>query len=143
MRAETLHATLVFVGSVEEARLEALQLAAQEVVAEGFELRIDTARYWGHNHIVYAAPDDVPQQLAHLVDVLGQRLAKHRFKFDRREHKPHVTLLRNARCTDALLPAMLPVRWQVRDFTLVQSVHRDGQQDYRVEARFPLKSSGG
>lgn len=143
IRAEMLHATLVFIGGVEQARLEALQLAAQEVVADGFELRFDKARYWGHNHIVYAAPDRVPPQLALLVKALGHRLIRHRFRFDRREHKPHVTLLRNARWTDAPLPAMQPVRWQIRNFALVQSVHQEGPAGYRVLVRFPLDSSGG
>ena len=100
MRGETLHNTLVFIGDVEQSRLEALQLAALEVSAACFELCFDGARYWGHNHIVYAAPDHVPQQLAQLVSALEQRLMTHRFKFDQREYKPHVTLLRNAHWTD-------------------------------------------
>jgi 2'-5' RNA ligase len=124
-------------------RLEVLQLAAQEVSGEGFELRFDEARYWGHNHIVYAAPRQVPQQLAQLADALEQRLAAHRFKFASHhlvshEYKPHVTLLRNAHWSDAPLPAMQPVSWQIRDFALVQSAPRDGLMDYRVLARFPL-----
>jgi len=143
MRGETLHNTLVFIGDVELYGLEVLQLAAQEVSGESFELCFDEARYWGHNHIVYAAPRQVPQQLARLADTLKQRLAAHRFKFDRREYKPHVTLLRNAHWSDAPLPAMQPVSWQIRDFALVQSAHRDGLMDYRVLARFPLGAGDG
>ena len=143
MRGETLHNTLVFIGDVELYGLEVLQLAAQEVSGESFELCFDEARYWGHNHIVYAAPRQVPQQLAQLADTLKQRLAAHRFKFDRREYKPHVTLLRNAHWSDAPLPAMQPVSWQIRDFALVQSAHRDGLMDYRVLARFPLGAGDG
>jgi len=143
MRGETLHATLVFVGGIEQARLEALLLAAQEAVAEGFDLHFDAARYWGHNRIVYAAPNRVPPQLEQLVGVLEQRLAAHRFKFDRRDYKPHVTLLRNAHWSDAPLPVMPPVCWQIMDFALVQSVPHDGLTDYRVLARFPLVASGG
>ena len=143
MRGETLHNTLVFIGDVELYGLEVLQLAAQEVSGEGFELCFDEVRYWGHNHIVYAAPRQVPQQLAQLVDALVQRLTAHRFKFDRRDYKPHVTLLRNARWSDTLLPAMQPVCWQIRDFALVQSAHQDGLADYRVLARFPLGACDG
>ena len=138
MHGETLHNTLVFVGDVELYGLEVLQLAAQEVSGEGFELCFDEARYWGHNHIVYAAPRHVPPPLARLADALEQRLTAHRFKFDQHEYKPHVTLLRNAHWSDAPLPAMQPVSWQIEDFALVQSVHRDGLTDYRVLARFPL-----
>jgi 2'-5' RNA ligase len=137
MREEKLHNTLVFIGNVEQSRLEALQLAAQEVSGEGFELRFDAARYWGHNHIVYAAPGHLPQQLAQLVSALEQRLTVHRFKFDRREYKPHVTLLRNANWSDTPLPVMQPVCWRVKDFALVQSLN----QEYQVLAKFPLNSN--
>src|SRR5450759_5150556 len=133
MRVDTLHNTLVFIGDVEQTRLEALRLAAQEVSAACFELSFDEARYWGHNHIVYAAPGHVPQHLAQLVSALEQCLTQHRFKFDQREYKPHVTLLRNAHRTDVPkpkignplptsgwaeltppLPEMHPVRWQIQ-----------------------------
>lgn len=138
MRSEMLHNTLVFIGNVEQSRLEALQLAAQEVRGEGFELCFDTAHYWGHNHIVYAAPARLPQQLALLVEALEQRLTMHRFKFDSREYKPHVTLLRHAHWTDIPLPTMQPVCWRIKDFALVQSM----PQEYRVLAKFPLKGKG-
>ena len=140
MRCETLHNTLVFVGVIEKNRLESLQLAACEVSGESFELCFDEARYWGHNHIVYAAPGHMPQQLAQLAVSLEQSLSRHHFKLERREYKPHVTLLRDARWTDAPLPEMQPVRWQVRDFALVQSVQQDGLSDYRVLSRFALRA---
>jgi len=143
MRGETLHNTLVFIGDVELYGLEVLQRAAQEVGGKSFELCFDEARYWGHNHIVYAAPRHAPQQLIQLAEMLGQRLDAHRFKFDQREYRPHVTLLRNAHWSDAPLPAMQPVCWKVADFALVQSVPHDGLTDYRVLARFPLDAGSG
>jgi 2'-5' RNA ligase len=139
MLAANLHNTLVFVGNVAEHRLEALQLAAQEVEAERFDLRFDLARYWGHNHIVFAAPHSVPPQLAQLVHDLEQRLERHRFRFDRRDYKPHVTLLRHAKWSDVPLPEMPAVPWPVRDFVLVQSPQQEGESHYRVLARFPLR----
>lgn len=139
MLPANLHNTLVFLGNVAAHRLEALQLAAQEVEAERFNLRFDQARYWGHNHIVFAAPPSVPPQLAQLVHDLEQRLDRHRFRFDRRAYKPHVTLLRHAKWSDTPLPEMPAVRWQVRDFVLVQSPQEEGDSQYRVLARFPLR----
>jgi 2'-5' RNA ligase len=142
MHSETLHNTLVFIGDVEQARLEALQLAALEADAACFQLCFDEARYWGHNHIVYAAPSHVPQQLAQLASALEQRLTLHRFKFDQRDYKPHVTLLRNAHWSDKPLPGMHPVCWQIQDFALVQSGQQNGLASYRVLARFALSKSG-
>lgn len=142
MRDETLHLTLVFIGGIGRARLESLRQAAQEVSAEGFELCFDRAHYWGRAKIVYAAPDHAPPQLVQLVSGLEQSLARHGFKFDEREHKPHITLLRNARWTDADLNVMPPVGWRIKDFALVESVPQGGSMDYRMLARFPLKTTG-
>jgi RNA 2',3'-cyclic 3'-phosphodiesterase len=155
MRAETLHVTLVFVGEIEQSRLEALRFSAQEISETCFELCFDEVRYWAHNHIVYAAPAAVPQQLERLVGALKQSLALHRFNFEQSAYSPHVTLIRNARWPDApkagnpqpasgrgepipLLPHLQPVRWQSRDFALVQSIMQDGLASYRVLAKFPL-----
>jgi len=139
MREDTLHATLVFLGDVAEHRLQALCLAAQEVTNTGFELILTSAHYWGHNHIVYAAPAVVPPHLAELVGELERRLRKHHFHFEARPYKPHVTLLRNAQWSDAHLPPMKPVRWQVDDFVLVQSLHDEQGAKYEVLANFPLQ----
>jgi RNA 2',3'-cyclic 3'-phosphodiesterase len=136
--ADILHNTLVFLGEVEFERMEALQLAAQEVNSAAFQLRFDIARYWGHNHIVYAAPATEPGQLAQLVLDLEQRLRHHRFKFDRRAYKPHVTLLRHAQWTDSPLPGLPPVLWNMRDFALVQSLSEGQGVRYELLARFPL-----
>lgn len=138
MAADKLHNTLVFLGEVASERLEGLQLAAQEVSGAAFQLSFDTARYWGHNHIVYAAPGVVPAKLAQLVSDLEQRLRHHRFKFDPRSYKPHVTLLRGAQWSDSPLPAMPQVLWKMRDFALVQSTSDRQGARYEVLARFPL-----
>jgi 2'-5' RNA ligase len=136
MRADSLHATLVFLGEVEENRLEALQLAAAEVCVSPFELVFDQAHYWGHNHIVYAAPGKLPEKLAQLAGELARSLIRHRFRFEQREYKPHVTLLRNARWSDQPLPEMRPVCWQAGEFVLLQS--EPGGANYRILARFDL-----
>ena len=138
LRGETLHNTLVFIGEVPQDDLASLQVAAQEVRNDAFELCLDEARYWGHNHIVYAAPSQPPPQLARLASTLARHLDKHGIKFDQRGYQPHVTLLRNARRTDPPLPALPPVCWQISEFALMQSLNQEGKTNYRVLATFPL-----
>lgn len=138
MREDTLHTTLVFLGEVAEHRLQALLLAAQEINCRRFDMHLGAAHYWGHNHIAYAAPDDVPPQLAELVDELQKSLRRHRFHFDARPYKPHITLLRNAKWSDVQLPPMKAVCWQAHDFVLVRSAQNDEGARYDVLARFPL-----
>lgn len=96
-----MHNTLVFLGEVDIERQEALQLAAQEVSSPAFQLVFDTARYWGRNHLVYAAPSNVIPKLTELVSKLEHTLLRHQFKFEQRVYKPHVTLLRHAHWTDS------------------------------------------
>jgi len=139
MRADTLHSTLVFLGEVAEHRLEALKLAAQEVEGKRVDIVFDTARYWGHNHIAYAAPHVVPPQLEQLVEDLERCLSKHHFCFDRREYKPHVTLMRHVQWSDLALPDMQKVVWQVENFALVQSAPDEKGANYRVLSRFTLR----
>jgi 2'-5' RNA ligase len=136
MRADTLHTTLVFLGEVAEHRLESLQLAAQETDFRRFELQLTAAHYWGHNRIVYAAPGTPPPLLAELVRDLERNLRRHRFRFEDRPYKPHVTLLRHAKWSDAPLPPMPAVRWQAREFVLVQSPGGEQGARYEVLARF-------
>ena len=138
MRPDTLHATLVFLGDVAGHRLEALQLAAREVAVAPFEVGFDTARYWKHNHIAYAAPAEAPELLRQLVSDLEHGLRRHRFHFDRRSYRPHVTLLRHAGWGDEPLPAMPRVVWRMRDFVLVRSLSDASGVRYQVLARFPL-----
>jgi 2'-5' RNA ligase len=136
--AANLHNTLVFLGNVALERLEALQLAAQEVACAKFRMTFNIARYWGHNQIVYAAPGTVPPPLMQLVKELEQKLLHHHFSYERRGYKPHVTLLRHAQWTDTPLPEMLPVVWAVREFVLVQSVSEGQGMRYEILARFAL-----
>lgn len=139
MRAENLHATLVFVGNVAEHRLEALKLAAQEVQGRRFDLNFDLAHYWGHNHIVHAAPSHVPAHLVELVRDLEQAMKRHRFHFDSHPaYKPHVTLLRHARWRDAPLPQMRASRWRVASYVLAQSVGAAAGVTYEPIAQFTL-----
>ncbi len=136
MRADTLHCTLAFLGEVAEHRLEALQLAAQEAVFRPFLLAWRSAHYWGHNHIVYAAPDETPPELTGLVTSLQNILRAHRFRFEERPYKAHATLLRHAQWADAPLPPLPAVHWQVRDFVLVQSLGDAQGARYEVLCRF-------
>ncbi len=136
MRADTLHCTLAFLGAVAEHRLEALKLAAEEVSFQPFAVEWRVAHYWGHNHIVYAAPEETPPELASLVASLQDILRKHRFRFEGRPYKAHVTLLRHAQWTDAPLLPMPAVRWQPRDFVLVRSLSDALGARYEVLCRF-------
>ena len=138
--AMNLHNTLIFLGVVKTERLEALNLAVEEVRGKSFQLIFDIARYWGHNHIIYAAPSVVPEQLLQLESGLESSLRKHHFNFDKRSYKPHITLQRHAHWTDTPLPTMPAISCGFHDFVLVQSVSAAQGVRYEVLSRFQLNS---
>lgn len=136
MREANLHATLVFLGNVEASRVAEAEAAAQQVQGSGFELHWDRLRYWAHNHIVHAAPAEVPVSLLQLQQQLAANLQQRGFSIEQREYLPHVTLIRNARCGNTALPELPPVLWKVSEFALVQSVNAAEGTHYEVLARF-------
>ncbi len=142
MRLETLHSTLVFLGEVPGQRLPELIEVADAVGFRRFGLLLASAHYWGHNHIVYAAPEQMPEQLARLVGELEHGLRKRRFQIEERPYRSHVTLLRNAKWRDVPLPPMPAVRWQVDGFALVRSLSDEQGARYEVLARFPSPKEG-
>ncbi len=143
MRPDTLHTTLVFLGAVAGQRLEALKLAAQEVAFGPFEVEFNQVRYWGHNHIVYAAPAQAPLSLIRLVETLHGHLIEHGFRCEDKPYQPHVTLLRHAQWSDAPLPSMPPLGWRAAGFVLVNSRRTLTGAQYEVLACFPAAELAG
>src|SRR5690606_7793431 len=85
-RRENLHATLVFLGSVERARLAAVTEAARSIVSGPFDLVLDRIGYWQHNRIVYAGASVMPARLTQLARALSTRLAACGFPTEERPY---------------------------------------------------------
>lgn len=140
MRRETLHMTLAFLGEVDPARLAAAQAVASGLPSVApFDLAIDRLGCWRHNHIVWAGCE-APPALGALADGLAEGLRAAGFRLDDRPFAPHVTLLRDARCPEALPAPEKPVAWPVGEFVLVESRLSPKGADYAVLARYPLAS---
>ena len=121
---ETVHLTLAFLG---EADADVARATGRAVKAPGLEFRIEQARYWAHNRIIWVGPREVPEALASLAAALGEtgRFAA------------HVTLIRKAR-PPRVLPPPPAVAWPVREFVLVRSRLGSRGADYEVLERFAL-----
>lgn len=133
--AANIHLTLAFLGEADPA---AARSAARRAQGRAHELRIEQARYWKHNRILWVGPNETPPALADLVDQLHSSLRGERFLLEDRPFAAHVTLLRKAAPPKAPLP--LPrVDWPVREFALVSS--RGGA--YHDVERFALSSPAG
>lgn len=128
--AANIHLTLAFLGEADPAPA---QSAARRVRGRAHELPLEQARYWKHNRIVWAGPQETPPDLAELVSQLHFHLGTEKFVLEKRPFAAHVTLLRDASPPKA--PARLPqVGWPVREFALVSS----SRGKYQDVARFTL-----
>jgi RNA 2',3'-cyclic 3'-phosphodiesterase len=137
MRPETLHLTLLFLGSTPSERLLELNQAAAKVHTPHLMIEIDRLAGWQHNGIGYVTPSRIPEELALLVSELRHHVTDAGFSFDRRAFTPHVTLLRKVQRT--IVMAQVPsLKWAVREFVLVQSVPDVEGVSYRILSRWPL-----
>lgn len=134
-RAPSIHLTLLFLGTVAEARLDALREAASTVSVEPFSMSLDRAACWRHNRIAWVGPSNPPQALEDLVSRLRRRVEEAAFDFDRKPFAAHVTLVRNAHCGPSLAP-VAPIAWDVRGFVLVRSRLDAGGSRYEVIGRW-------
>ena len=142
-RAENIHLTLAFLGEVPESRLASALAAARRVRARACDMRLEEARYWPHNRIVWVGPRETPAPLAALAADLKRELEAEGFRLEARPFQVHITLIRNAHAPRELpvLPAPPALDWPVREFVLLRSnIERDGAR-YEVLERYACSSN--
>jgi 2'-5' RNA ligase len=122
---ERIHLTLAFLGEADPEAARA-RAEAEAVGLPGCTFRLEQARYWAHNRIVWAGPRETPAALAALAHALGEV----------RRYAAHVTLLRDARPGE--LPALPALEWPVRAFALVRSRPTGDGPSYETVARYGL-----
>ncbi len=132
--ADKIHLTLAFLGVTAPERAVA---AARRVRAEAHALPIEIAKYWKHNHVLWAGPRETPPKLKALVDALHLELYRAEYILERRPFAAHVTLLRTPR-PPASLPALPKVAWPVGEFSLVSSSLSSKGSRYEIVERFAL-----
>jgi 2'-5' RNA ligase len=138
MRRDSLHVTLEFIGAVSPDQLARLHDAVATVRAAPFEMVLDRLGWWPHNGIFWAGCEEMPSRQCRLLAALSQVLQAAGFQPDSRQHVPHVTLVRQARC-DGLPTLYAPIRWRVGEFSLVESFLQPSGARYRELARWPLQ----
>jgi 2'-5' RNA ligase len=132
-----LHITLAFLGNVAVSSLDELKLLAGKLGGFAFNLNFTSPGHWGHNRIVWAAPDETPQVLSDFVKTLERSLQIAGFSFDERPYVSHLTLLRNARW-DPPARLLKNINWEINEFVLLRSNQIERGSEYEVIGRWPL-----
>lgn len=133
------HITLAFLGNVSQQVYDCAMQQAGRIHAEPFALSLSTLGYWSRPRVVWVGTDATPDSLKQLVQDLNRALHPCGYQPEHVDYVPHLTVLRKA--TQApTLKTISPVRWQVNDFVLVESVTRQRGSEYQVVQRWPLQN---
>lgn len=136
---EQLHVTVCFLGSLAKLPPDAVavaDVAARNIQLAPFTLTFDRVKSFpGSNALVLCREDDcVP--LVQLRNRLLVALARSgRFRLERREFRPHVTLMHDPHLVG--LHEVEPVSWTARELLLMRS--HQGLEPYQVLGRYPLE----
>jgi len=131
-----------FLGTVEEARREALETALATLVLDAHTLRLDRLGYWHRPQVVWLGASRTPSALTDFVVALRACLRHLELPVEGRPFVPHVTLLRKVRRRPPATP-FEPIDWGVDGFVLVQSELRPDGARYTVLRRWPASPGGG
>jgi RNA 2',3'-cyclic 3'-phosphodiesterase len=133
--AANLHLTLVFLGEVDPAKIDALRRAVDGVACAGFPFVLDRIGGFRRAGVAWAGCRQSPPALFTLQSTLEARIRAAGFSPDDRAFAPHLTLARHVR--EPVEPeGMKAVEWRVNAFALVETACGVGA--YRALAEWPL-----
>ena len=142
VRADNLHITLAFLGSVDAQTRSCLEAKAGAILCPAFNLALDRAGFWPRPRVLWLGAEESPQPLQELVRGINRCIAECGLEPEKRPFHAHLTLLRKAkRGTQWDSPE--PIQWPVDEFVLVESSTLPEGAEYRVIARWPLEKVSG
>lgn len=144
IRSNRLHATLHYLGEHAIERgdiIDKASVAASRVAHAGFGMTLASACSFSTRNdrhpCVLLCPEERPPIHGLWRELGNQLMAVGLGRYLKRDFVPHVTVLYDSW---VLVPqAIEPVRWQVRDFSLVRS--QPGRNDYEILATWALRES--
>ena len=108
--AQNLHATLCFIGAVEEDRLDALRGAAGSIRGRPVRLQFDALEYWETPKILCATSTRDLSAASELALALGEAAVAAGFAPDIKPFRAHLTLARKVAAAQvAMVPLPLPL----------------------------------
>ena len=141
MPPENLHLTLLFLGQVEAAHLDALLEMAAAPSAAAFDLILDRFGQFNRksDRMLWLGPSRPPAELMALREALCQACVPLGLRTPTETFRPHVTLSRKADPAPRLPAHPEPgIAWPVRHFELVESHRLPHGVRYETLARTAL-----
>lgn len=135
--AQKLHLTLVFLGQVDDTVRDGLIEDAGAIASPPFAIEFTHSGWWPRAEVAWLAPDNIPPELPPLVERLQQIARARQIEVDGRPYAPHLTVARKLRRRPPSL-AFAPIRWEIREFCLVESSAGPAGSEYRILRSWPL-----
>jgi 2'-5' RNA ligase len=132
---QNLHATLVFLGNVDEATEAAIKQGVAGISIEPLTLTFDQLSYWSRPRILCLTCRQFGQEVVALAEALDKAAADCGLQTDTRPYTPHITLARQARAVEQ---NFTPVIWHAKSFCLMESCSEPGGVYYKVLQQWPL-----
>ncbi|WP_232366391.1 RNA 2',3'-cyclic phosphodiesterase [Salinimonas sediminis] len=132
------HLTLAFLGQLDMRQHEEVMARLDEVRQPPISLTLDTTGVWQGPKILFCAPHNVPDELYELVRQVTKAARQSGIAIERREYRPHVTMLRKA--SAALPPPLYPpqIACNFDKFHLFESVSSPHGVSYPIRHSWPL-----
>ena len=128
---DTLHLTLVFIGTTPADRIAALTAMMDAVDVPACLLRFDRSGWFRQSGVAWLGVREPPAPLSALQDALARGASRLGFSLDVRPYVPHLTLARDVRKP---LPdrVFAPLDWRVESCVLVASELLPSGPRYRI-----------
>jgi 2'-5' RNA ligase len=139
---ESIHMTLVFLGTLPAQRLPQVRDIAAQTPWDGVSLCFDRIGWFRRARVLWAGCSNAPETLVNYVGMLQDRLRDAGMNVDRRTFQPHITLARKVR-RPPLQREMDPLVCRFDRLFLVRSVLDPGGSHYVNVASWPDPGEGG
>lgn len=134
IKPESLHLTLVFIGTVGPPQIDALCACADALPLPGTELVLDQVGFWTRAGVVWAGSRHPDPDLLGFAAELHDRVQHLGFRLQKRVFRPHITLIRRARRRARTAPIRL--NWRLTELTLTASELDPAGANYTVLRRW-------
>lgn len=133
MRAENLHLTFAFIGSLEEDTARRVAFACRALAFEPFDWQVDAIGFFARPRVLWAGGPLSPA-LEALAASVRSMLDGLQVNYDRKPFVPHVTLLRDVKSFGGEASVSPPLPWRIEDVALFRSTQDEhGARYLRVD----------
>ena len=143
IKESNLHLTLLFLGKLNVNQLQKVIRQSEHISCLEFDLVLSSIGYFKKNKITWLGLEFIPDSLLALHEqllsaVMLSSVKSCELSLQMQKYKPHVTLVRKSAAVEKQL--IVPVKWHVKEFVLVESIDVPGGVHYQPVQYFSCDS---